>query len=140
MANDVYWNCPRCTFEQSPLNEKCIMCGEQNKFVQPKSHNSNNNKSISIAPSQSHNNNEAYGRIVYQTDRFTEHQLTQTYLLYVQNPDIKTSNWCIYLFGDNDIDSSRPPNTDREMIGGLGIILQTQIIRLFAISHINAHT
>eukprot|EP00485_Elphidium_margaritaceum_P013387 CAMPEP_0202731034 /NCGR_PEP_ID=MMETSP1385-20130828/186943_1 /ASSEMBLY_ACC=CAM_ASM_000861 /TAXON_ID=933848 /ORGANISM="Elphidium margaritaceum" /LENGTH=743 /DNA_ID=CAMNT_0049397317 /DNA_START=44 /DNA_END=2275 /DNA_ORIENTATION=- len=36
--------------------------------------------------------------------------------MYVNTPH---ANWPVYLFGDNDIDNSRPPNTEREMLGGL---------------------
>jgi len=95
------WNCPICTFQQSSLNTECSMCGQKNDSM--------NNK------------RKEYGTIVYQTDRFSEDQLTATYTLYLQNSNVKTSKWPLYLFGDNDIDNSRPPNTDREMIGGLGI-------------------
>ena len=96
------WSCSRCTFEQSPYNDECQICGQKNESV----------KII---------DKKEYGSIIYQVDRFTDDQLTATYTLYVENSNIQTSNWSLFLFGDNDIDNSRPPNTDREMIGGLGM-------------------
>eukprot|EP01083_Nonionella_stella_P214931 774025_1 len=109
IASDKKWNCSRCTFEQSNMNEECQMCGEKNKSIVkiPRNNNNKNNQNIK------------YGCIIYQIDRFSDNQLTSTYTLYLQNTNIQTSNWPIYLFGDNDIDNSRPPNTDRDMIGGL---------------------
>jgi len=117
VASSKRWNCTRCTFEQSALNAECEICGEPNKSIKSEDNIGKENK---LVP---HNNDKkecaTYGCIIYQVDRFTDDQLTATYTLYLQNDSIQTSNWPIYLFGDNDIDNSRPPNTDREMIGGL---------------------
>ena len=109
---NTVWSCSRCTFEQSSLNNECQMCGEKN-----------NQNSTIVASKNDNGMKKSYGSIIYQIDRFSDDQLTASYTLYLQNPNIATSNWPIYLFGDNDIDNSRPPNTDREMIGGLGIDL-----------------
>eukprot|EP01084_Bolivina_argentea_P294898 507561_1 len=72
-----------------------------------------------MKPNDNKTHSTGYGRIIYQIDRFSPNQLKATHSLYIANPDVATSNWPIYLFGDNDIDHSRPPNTEREMIGGL---------------------
>ena len=104
-SNDQ-WSCPMCTFKQSALNTECQLCG---------------NKNLSISSSPSHVNRQnaqnteetACGSIIYQNEPFTAKQLERDYALYLQN-----DKWSVYLFGDNDIDRDRPPNSEREMVGG----------------------
>lgn len=132
-SSERKWNCSRCTFEQSPYNDECQICGVKNENVIKPSekddvininnNNDNDNKNIppSIMDNANNVNQQKYGSIIYQIDRLTNDQLTASYTLFLQNSNIATSNWPVYLFGDNDIDNSRPPNNDREMMGGQGM-------------------
>eukprot|EP01084_Bolivina_argentea_P092471 166352_1 len=115
-APGAKWICTACTFEQSAFNDECQLCGEKNKsVVKPKEDDVSNNDNKS---NNENKNKQKYGSIIYQVDRFWDDQLKSTYTLYLKNPNISTSNWSLYLFGDNDIDKSRPSSSEREMIGG----------------------
>jgi len=63
------------------------------------------------------------GSIVYHPGPFSTKELERDYALFLKSPvlrspDARGPSWPIYLFGDNDIDHDRPPNTEREMVGG----------------------
>jgi len=134
------WSCDKCTFKQNANNKKCTLCMNPNPFVIQTSNingNGNSNQKFNykewMKPEPKLNDkanpdllyqtkpkkNGEYGKIIYTKERLTKKQVNETYLIYKLNPNINTSSWPVYVFGDNDIDVNRGNGVEREMIGGI---------------------